>query len=255
MKSGMRDKERQASPHPSSSSPWRFRAAARPGIWHITRVNAAPAPFSYSPPTGYLLHHADVDPTSVLTCARRGDTGAACVARLGTGGWGAEDDGDMMHTIVDVDPEEWSALWSRRWQMYLDGIWPDRYHEDADRWARLDALREGATFFVDAAHAPEALRLITRSSALDERTRFQRSSSLFPATTHRVQGKGGLPFGCHLFLPGPRGDELARLVFSGTRSPLFPDSDELVAFWYDGRLWDYDDVDFTSTPIVEPIRA
>ena len=94
-----------------------------------------------------------------------------------------------------------------------------------------------------------------RPSALDERTRFQRSSSLFPAPTHRLQGKGGLPFGCHLFLPGPRDDELARLVFSGTRSPLFPNSDELVAFWYDGRLWDYDDVDLTSTPIVEPIQV
>ncbi len=119
-------------------------------------------PFSYSPPTGFLLHHADVDPTSVLSCARRGETGAPCVARLGSGGWDPEDDGDMMRTIVDVDPEEWSALWSRRWQMYLDGIWPDRYDEDADRWARLDALREGATFFVDAAHAPEVLRLIAR---------------------------------------------------------------------------------------------
>ncbi len=126
----------------------------------ITRVNAAP--FSCSQPTGFLLHHADVDPTSVLLCARRGDTGPPCVARLGSGGWGAEDDGDMMRTIVDVDPEEWSALWSRRWQMYLDGIWPDRYHEDAGQWARLDALREGATFFVDAAHVPEVLRLIAR---------------------------------------------------------------------------------------------
>jgi hypothetical protein len=33
MKSGMRDKENLAGPHPSS--PWRFRAAARPGIWHV----------------------------------------------------------------------------------------------------------------------------------------------------------------------------------------------------------------------------
>lgn len=48
-----------------------------------------------------------------------------------------------MRTVVDVDPEEWSALWSRRWQMYLDGIWPDRYHEDAEQWGRLDALRAG----------------------------------------------------------------------------------------------------------------
>ena len=94
-----------------------------------------------------------------------------------------------------------------------------------------------------------------RPSALDERTRFQTSSSLFPAPRHRLQGNGGLPFGCHLFLPGSRGDELARLVFSGTRSPLFPESDELVAFWYDGRLWDYDDVDLTSAPIVEPIQV
>lgn len=23
---------------------------------------------------------------------------------------------------------------------YLDGTWPDWYHEDAERWARLDAL-------------------------------------------------------------------------------------------------------------------
>ncbi|KAI9454946.1 hypothetical protein F5148DRAFT_410932 [Russula earlei] len=128
----------------------------------ITRVNPAPAPFSNSRPTGYLLHHADVDPTSALLCARRGDTGDPCVARLGSGGWCAEDHGDMMRTVVDVDPDEWSALWARRWQMYLDGIGLDRYHDDAERWARLDALRARATFFVDAAHAPEVLRLIAR---------------------------------------------------------------------------------------------
>ena len=69
----------------------------------------------------------------------------------------------MMRTVVDVDPEEWSALWSRRWQMYLDGIWPDRYHEDAERWARLDVRYCARTaFFVDAAHAPEVLRLVAR---------------------------------------------------------------------------------------------
>ena len=77
------------------------------------------------------------------------------------------------------------------------------------------------------------------------------SSSLFLAPSNRPQGKGGLPFGCHLFLPGLEGDELARLVFSGARSPLFPDSDELVAFWYDSRHSDYDDVDLASMPAVE----
>ena len=84
------------------------------------------------------------------------------MARLGSGGWCPEDRGDMVRTIVDVDPEEWGALWARRWQMYLDGISFDRYHDDAERWARLDALRSRATFFVDAAHAPEVLRLIAR---------------------------------------------------------------------------------------------
>lgn len=83
----------------------------------VVRVNAAPAPFSHSQPTGFLLHHTDVDPASVLFRARRGDTGVPCVARLGSGGWGAEDRDDMMHTIVDVDPEEWNALWARRWQI------------------------------------------------------------------------------------------------------------------------------------------
>ena len=43
MKSGMRDKENLGSPHPSSSSPWRFRVAARPGIWH---VRCRPLPIS-----------------------------------------------------------------------------------------------------------------------------------------------------------------------------------------------------------------
>jgi len=130
--------------------------------WQIARVNAAPAPFTHSKPTGFLLYHTDVDPISVLLYARRGDTGSPCIAHLGSGGWGAEDRGDMMRTIVDVDPDEWSALWARRWKMYLDGIWPDRYHNDAEQWARLDALRARATFFADAAHAPEVLRLIAR---------------------------------------------------------------------------------------------
>jgi hypothetical protein len=38
--------------------------------------------------------------------------------------------------------------------------------------------------------------------------------------------------------------------FSGTRSPLFPNSDELVAFWYDGCVWDYDDADLTLSLFV-----
>ncbi|KAI0253763.1 hypothetical protein BJV78DRAFT_1280802 [Lactifluus subvellereus] len=248
MKSISRDRQDLNSPR---ASPWRFRAAARPGTWQIARVNAAPAPFSVSKSTGFLLHHADVDPASVLCCARRGDTGTPCIARLGSGGWGTEDRGDMLRTIVDVDPEEWRALWTRRWQMYLDGIAPDRYHDDAERWARLDALRTRATFFIDAARAPEVLRMIARPSALDEHTRFNESSSLFPPD--RSLGKGGPSFGCHLFLPGPEGDEIARPVFSGARSPLFPDSDELVAFWYDSRHLGYDDVDLASAPAIEHI--
>lgn len=254
MKSGVRDKENPILA--TTPSPWRFRAAARPGIWHIARVNAAPTPFSPSHSTGYLLHHQDVDPTSILTRARRGDTGAPCVAHLGEGGWGTEDRGDMLRTVVDVDPEEWSALWARRWQMYLDGICLDKHHDDAERWARLDALRARATFFVDAANAPEVLRLIARPSILDERAKRKESSALCAAVTDRQQDKrgGGSPFGCHLSLPGPEGDELARLVFSGTRSAMFPDSDELIAFWYDGRHAEYDDVDLASIPVVEPIR-
>jgi hypothetical protein len=161
----------------------------------------------------------------------------------------------MMRTVVDVDPEEWSALWARRWQMYLDGIWPDRHHDDADRWARLDDLRTRATFFADATHAPEVLRLIARPSVVDERARRNESSSLCVATTaDRRQDKGTRRFGCHLSLPGPEGDELARLVFSGSRSARFPNSDELVAFWYDSRHAEYDDVDLASMPDVEPIR-
>ena len=68
-------------PSPSPSLP----------IHQIVRVNAAPAVFSHAKPTGFLLHHADVDPVSVLLSARRGDTGPPCVARLGSGGWDAED--------------------------------------------------------------------------------------------------------------------------------------------------------------------
>jgi hypothetical protein len=88
---------------------------------------------------------------------------------------------------------------------------------------------------------------------LDEHTKLKTSSSLY-APTNLPQGKGSLPFGCHLFLPGPEGNELARLVFSGARSPLFPHSDEIVAFWYDSRHLDYDDIDFASTPTVEPVQ-
>ncbi|KAH9022449.1 hypothetical protein EDB84DRAFT_496531 [Lactarius hengduanensis] len=260
MKSGVRDKALASA---SSSSPWRFRTAARPGIWHlsplqIARVNAAPTPFSQSQPTGFLLHHENVDPTSVLVRARCGDAGAPCVARISDGGWGAEDHGDMIRTIVDADPEEWSALWARRWQMYLDGIWPDKHHDDAERWARLDALRTQATFFVDGAHAPEVLRLIARPSVLDERTKRDESSSLCAAAAVDRRsdiGSGCRPFGCHLSLPRPEGDELARLVFSGSRSAIFPDSDELIAFWYDSRHAEYDDVDLASVPVVEHIRA
>ncbi|KAI9441754.1 hypothetical protein H4582DRAFT_2097057 [Lactarius indigo] len=167
MKSGVRDKGNAplaTTTASSSSSPWRFRTAARPGTWQHQH------PFSQSQPTGFLLHHEDVDPTSVLVRARCGDTGAPCVARLGDGGWGAEDRGDMIRTIVDVDPEEWSAS----------------HHDDAERWARLDALRTHSTFFVDGAHAPEVLRLIARSthiqinrpSVLDERVKGNESSSL-----------------------------------------------------------------------------
>src|SRR5712691_1022869 len=95
-------------------------------------------------------------------------------------------------------------------------------------------------------------KLNPRPSVLDEHTRLKMSSSLYLSPGNRLQGKGkdGLPFGCHIFLPGFEGDELARLVFSGTRSPLFPNSDELVAFWYDSRHSDYDEVDLASLPMV-----
>jgi hypothetical protein len=36
MKSGMRDKENLAGPR--ASSPWRFRAAARPGVWRVSHA-------------------------------------------------------------------------------------------------------------------------------------------------------------------------------------------------------------------------
>ncbi len=96
-----------------------------------------------------------------------------------------------------------------------------------------------------------------RPSVLDERVKRNESSSLYAGATDRRQDKGcgGGPFGCHLSLPGPVGDELARLVFSGSRSAIFPDSDELVAFWYDSRHAEYDDVDLASVPVVEPVRA
>ena len=90
-----------------------------------------------------------------------------------------------------------------------------------------------------------------RPTVLDEHTKLKMPSSLYLAPGSRPQGKGGLPFGCHIFLPGLEGDELARLVFSGARSPLFPNSDELVAFWYDSRHADYDEVDLASLPTVE----
>ena len=90
---------------------------------------------------------------------------------------------------------------------------------------------------------------------LDDRAKRNESSSLCATTADHRQDKGSNPFGCHLYLPGPEGDELARLVFSSDRSAMFPDSDELVAFWYDGRHVEYDDVDLASIPVVEPIRS
>lgn len=51
MKSGMRDKENLASPYPSNSSPWRFRAAARPGVWHVR----------HRPPSSSLVSPPDAD--------------------------------------------------------------------------------------------------------------------------------------------------------------------------------------------------
>lgn len=35
---------------------------------------------------------------------------------------------------------------------------------------------------------------------------------------------------------------------------MFPDSDELIAFWYDSRDAEYDDIDLASIPVVEPVR-
>ncbi len=97
-----------------------------------------------------------------------------------------------------------------------------------------------------------------RPSLLDDRAKRNESSSLgaSPPLVVRRQdkGNGSRPFGCHLSLPGPEGDELASLVFSDTRSAIFPDSDELIAFWYDSRHAEYDSVDLASIPFVEPIR-
>jgi hypothetical protein len=68
-----------------------------------------------------------------------------------------------------------------------------------------------------------------------------------------LQGKGGVPSGyCITFYSrGLKAMNLRGWYFR------VPDrrSDELVAFWHDGRHWDYDEVDFASTPIVGPIRV
>src|SRR6267142_148303 len=87
--------------------------------WQIARVNAAPAPFTHSKPTGFLLYHTDVDPISVLLYARRGDTGSPCIAHLGSGGWGAEERGVMIRTIADPAPHPSSTLCARTYKTYL----------------------------------------------------------------------------------------------------------------------------------------
>ncbi|KAI0048588.1 hypothetical protein FA95DRAFT_1022715 [Auriscalpium vulgare] len=178
--------------------------------------------------------------------ARRGKWKVAFVDRHT---WGADgpDPGDALRTVADADPAEWAPEWARRWKMYMRGIQMDQFHQDASKWGRLDKYAGGAMFVADAERAPEVLKLIARPSDLDTR---MKSSSLYPPAE---PFKDSQPFGCHLILPEGQGYEIGRLAFSGAKSDIFPQDDELVAFWYDNRHWPYSEEELTDEPEIERI--
>ncbi|KAI0061863.1 hypothetical protein BV25DRAFT_1826148 [Artomyces pyxidatus] len=234
-------------------SPFRFRVAAKPGVWKVAKVNAVPT--SAPEITGYIVYHSSVSPIRVLSSARRTNCHSRepLVTYVNRYAWGADgaDTGDYARTVADADPEEWDARWARKWRMYLDGVHMDKFHQDSAAWDRLARFGGGAMFFADAARAPEVLKMVARPSDLDVRMCKKKSSSLYSEDSNATMPSR--PFGCHLVLPEGEGHEVGRLVYSAEKSARFPDDDELIAFWYDNRHWPYADDELLHDPILERV--
>ncbi|KAA1476948.1 hypothetical protein DENSPDRAFT_844078 [Dentipellis sp. KUC8613] len=231
------------------SAAWSFRAAAKPGTWNVVEVN--PTPAITNEPNGFFMYHSSVPPIPTLRSARKVSYGVEdprilWVARYDWGYHGRAT-GDAAHTIADIDPQEWSGAWARKWEMYLNGIYPDKFSPDNDKWDRIASFGHSAAFFIDASKAPEVVKLLARPSELDDRRERELSSSL-----HSADSPDGAPaFGCHLHLAKWKCEfEVARLIYSGEKSALFPEDDELVGIWFDSRHWGYDDEELEEDPMI-----
>jgi len=141
---------------------------------------------------------------------------------------------DTGHFVTDMDPEEWADAWARRWSMYVEGVQMDQFHQDYEKWERLEKFHNGAVFFLDSDRALDVLKTLARPSLLDEYKNSEKSSSFFSSDSEDAPA-----FGCHLNLPPGEGYEVGRLIYSGEKSQQFPEDDELIAFWYDNRHWEF----------------
>jgi len=98
---------------------------------------------------------------SIDSTTRASHPCVACVNRYDWGYHGV-DRADSSRTIADIDPEEWQDAWARKWQMYLDGVHTDKFHQDHRKWERIGEFSADAAFFVDAAKAPEVVKTLAR---------------------------------------------------------------------------------------------
>ncbi|TFY52681.1 hypothetical protein EVG20_g10446 [Dentipellis fragilis] len=228
---------------------WNFRAAAKPGTWNVVEVN--PTPAITDEPNGYFMYHSSVTPMPTLRTAHKVSYGVEdphilWVARYDWGYHGRADR-DAVRTIADIDPQEWTDAWARKWEMYINSIYPDKFSPDNDKWDRIASFGNSAAFFIDALKALEVVKLLTRPSELDDRRERKLSSSLYSADST----EGAMAFGCHLHLDKWRCEfEVARLIYSGEKSALFPKDDELVGIWFDSRHWEYYDEEIEEDPMI-----
>ncbi|KAK7033553.1 hypothetical protein VNI00_012777 [Paramarasmius palmivorus] len=221
-----------------------FRVPAKVGVWNIATVK----PYRRYLDRSMVAYHSSLTREEVVALLRKAqDTNYfperrehPDVCYVERYGWGCHFDGanDAVRTFADIDPGAgWVEAIRRRREgeddELYDASYDDLYGEErtvADScWMRLERLRIGHTFLMDADNAPQVVKLLARPSRLDVNMKRQMHTSLFATLTDQE------PFGCNLSFIGSSDWEHAKLIFSEEPSQRFPGKRELLAFWYDDR--------------------
>lgn len=185
---------------------FQYRLAARVGQWKVSRVYVASRePSDTHEPwhIGYILHHIDVSPIEYLD--------RACKVGISNGN-GHDDRG-----IVYINRYDWGWHHGERWDINI-ALGPDR----SLTAPQVRELLMGRLIVLDAKNVQTFFNTAKTSH-------LERKCYTFFESQDQQQ-----PYGIQLDPAGNHPEyELGWLGFSGSKHPLFPDSDEVVAIVYD----------------------